>query len=105
MLETEFVEMHTTSDGLETLNVLKDAHEKDMPFDIIFIDKHMPSISGSKVIEEYREYEKSKNASPAFVISITGDPNLSDKEKDLYDHFVTKPFNTESVRAAIRDIP
>jgi len=103
MLETEFVEMHTTSDGLETLDVLKDAYENSIPFDIIFIDKHMPSISGSKVIEEYRKYEKSKKASPSFVISITGDPNLSATEKELYDHFVTKPFNTESVRAAIKN--
>jgi len=105
MLETEFVETHSTADGRETLDLLKEAYESGMPFDIIFIDKHMPSISGSKVIEEYRAYEKSKNASPAFVISITGDPNLSNEEKALYDFFVTKPFNTESVRSAIKNIP
>jgi len=104
MLETEFVETYATSDGLETLNTLKDAYENGSPFDIIFIDKHMPSISGSAVINNYRSYEKSQNALPAFVISITGDPNLTDQEKELYDLFVKKPFNTETVRTAIQSV-
>jgi len=104
MLETEYVEISSASDGAETLQVLKDAEKRGVPFDIIFIDKHMPALSGTEVIEQYRHYEKAQKASPIFAISITGDPNLNDHEKRLYDLFVKKPFNTEAVRQAIQKI-
>jgi len=104
MLETEFVEISTTADGIETLEVLKKTLEEGDPFDAIYMDKHMPLLSGSEVMQKYRDHEKEKKVSPIFAISITGDPNLSDHEKKLYDLFVTKPFNTEKVRAAIRSL-
>jgi len=105
ILETEFVELFTTLDGLETLNLLKEAYDNNSPFDAIFIDKHMPSISGSDVIHNYRGYESSrKTTDPLFAISITGDPNMDKEEKKLYNLIVQKPFNTEAVRAAIAQI-
>jgi len=105
MLETEYVDTVTISDGLEALHYLKKSHENGEAFDAIFMDKNMPSLSGSEVIQRFREYEKIKGGSPIFAISITGDPNLNAEEKALYDLFVKKPFNTESVREAVNLLP
>ncbi len=105
ILETEFVEITTAVDGLEALNILKEAYEDDQPYDAIFIDKHMPSISGSDVMQNYRNFENSKGATvPLFAISITGDPHIGEQEKKLYDLMIKKPFKAVSIRAAIEKV-
>ena len=105
ILETEFVEITTAMDGLETLNLLKEAHESDASFDAIFIDKHMPLISGPDVMQNYRGYERSRGTTtPLFAISITGDPQVDEQEKKLYNLMIKKPFNTEMVRSAIEKV-
>lgn len=105
ILETEFVEITTASDGLEALNLLKEAYEDSQPYDAIFIDKHMPSISGSDVMQNYRSFENSKGVSePLFAISITGDPHMDAQEKRLYDLMIKKPFKAASIRAAIEKV-
>ena len=104
ILETEYVEITTVLDGLAAFNTLKEAHKEGIPFDAIFLDKHMPSLSGSELMAHFRDYEKEHHTTPIFAISITGDPNLSPEERKLYDMFVKKPFNTESVRDAIKTL-
>jgi signal transduction histidine kinase/CheY-like chemotaxis protein len=102
MLEGEYVEIISTLDGAKALELLKNAHQEKSPFDIIFLDKHMPVVTGSQVIEEFRTHEKKNRLSPIFAISITGDPNLNDKEKSIYDLLVNKPFNKQKVREAVK---
>ena len=102
MLETEFVDITSVLDGEKTLETLKMAHENNNPFDIVFLDKHMPILSGTEVMNEFRDFEKVQKLQPIFAISITGDPHLSAGEKDLYDLLVNKPFNKDKVRDAIR---
>lgn len=101
MLETEYVEIVSTRDGSDALIRLKEASDNDSAFDVLFIDEHMSPIPGSEVVAQYKEYEKIKNNSSIFVVSITGDPNIRDTKHLIYDLFVKKPFNTESVRSAI----
>jgi len=105
ILEAEFVEISTEIDGLQTLNLLKEAHESGAPFDAIFIDKHMPSLSGSDVMQNYRSFENSKDVTiPLFAVSITGDPHMDKQERMLYDLIITKPFKTSNIRAAIEQV-
>ena len=102
MLETEHVETQYAMDGKETLDILKEAYDEDNPFDIIFLDKHMPNMSGTDVIKSFRIFEKENNIKSIYAISITGDSNTSDEERALYDLFVNKPFNKATVRESIQ---
>lgn len=105
MLETEYVDLIPAEDGQEALSLLQAAYSEGLPFDAIFIDKHMPSLSGSDVIREYRKLEMSQNVhNPILSISITGDPTMDSSEKRLYDLLIKKPFSTEEVRAAVAQI-
>ena len=104
ILETEYVDVKSAESGEEALRILKKAHKKDRPFDIMFIDKHMDGISGSDLIKEYKENIEPKGNFHPLVVSITGDPELTDEEKKLYDAFITKPFTTQDVRNIIDKI-
>ena len=104
ILETEFVEIDTTTDGLEALNLLKEALGDNHPYHAIFIDKHMPSISGSEVLENYRSLESTRGTKvPLFAVSITGDPHVGEEEKKLYNLMIKKPFRAANMRAAIKE--
>jgi len=99
ILESEYCEIHFTLDGQEALDILSDALESSNPFSLIFADKHMPNLSGNEVIQHYRQIEaKYKLPHPLVTVSITGDPNMSQAEKTLYDAIIHKPFNKNEIR-------
>ena len=103
ILETEFVEISTATDGLEALNLLKEALKNNNPYHAIFIDKHMPSISGPDVLQNYRSLESDRDTKvPLFAVSITGDPHVGEEERKLYNLMIKKPFKAANMREAIK---
>jgi len=102
MLSTEYVEITTCSDGESTLNILKDAARQKNSFDVVYLDKHMPGVSGTKLLDSFRKYERENKLNPIFAVSISGDPEMSKVEKSLYNAFVNKPFNKQEVREVIK---
>lgn len=101
MLETNYVDIYAVSDGISVLEVLKNAYEQKDPFDIIFLDKHMPLMSGTEVLQKIRHLEKEHDFNPIFAISITGDTHLDEDERLLYNDIVKKPFNKKKVQKSI----
>jgi len=102
ILEDEYCELVSVDDGVKALDTLKNAHIDGKPFDIIFLDKYMPSLTGSEVIREFRMFESRKYLKPIYAISITGDPTLSKEDKILFDLHVTKPFKNIDVKKAFK---
>jgi len=92
ILETEYCDITTSVNGKNTLEILIEAFHNNDPFDIAFLDRNMPEMSGSEVMEYFRKFEQELNIKPLFSISITGDPDMGSKEKELHDLFVHKPF-------------
>jgi len=97
MLAIEYVEVDSCMDGESALKILKN----DTNFDILYLDKHMPGISGTELLETFRNYEKENKRNPIFAVSISGDPDVSKEEKKLFNAFVNKPFNKQEVREVI----
>jgi len=101
MLEGEYVKVSAYLNGEEALEHLKESANKGNRFDILYLDEHMPGISGIEMLEGYRAYEKEYDLKPIFAVSISGDPDMDKKDKKLYNAFVTKPFNKQEVREVI----
>ena len=82
--------------------MLKMAHENGTPYQIAYLDKQMPTLSGSEVIRQYRELEK-KNTSNhrLFAVSISGDGRKDQQGATLFDMFVGKPFNKKAIQETI----
>jgi nitrogen-specific signal transduction histidine kinase/CheY-like chemotaxis protein len=102
ILEDEYCELVSVDDGAKALETLKNAHIDGRPFDMIFLDKYMPSLTGSEVIREFRMFESRKYLKPIYAISITGDPVLNKEDKLLFDLHVTKPFRNTDVKDAFK---
>ena len=102
ILSDEFCHIDTVTDGKDALKMLKTAHENGTPYQIAYLDKQMPTISGSEVIRQYRELEK-KNTSNhrLFAVSISGDGRKDQQSAMLFDMFVGKPFNKKAIQETI----
>jgi len=101
MLETLYVDISVCEDAKKALKMLKKESKHNSGYDIIYLDKHMPVLSGTEILTEFRTYEKQHNLKPIYAVSISGDPDILEKEKELFDTFVSKPFNKEEVRNVI----
>ena len=102
ILSEEFCHIDSVTDGEIALKTLKDALEKNMPYQLVYLDKHMPTLSGSEVIAQYRAYEKEKNINALFAVSISGDGSKDDKSRNLFNMHVGKPFNKKSIKETLR---
>ena len=67
MLETEYCEIIETTDGKNAYSLIKEAHIKQEPFDITFLDEHMPNMTGSEMMIKLRKLEKKENLKPLLV--------------------------------------
>ncbi len=104
MLTTEYVDIHTCLDGDSGLKMLKETVENGEKFDVVYLDEHMPGMLGTEVLEEFRVYESLNQLKPIYAVSISGDPDIDENEKELFNAFVNKPFNKKEVREVIQSV-
>ena len=97
-LDYEGYECITASDGLETLNKVRD----EMP-DLVLLDVNMPHMDGFAVLEEIRRDPAVQHIPVIILTAARLDP--SDVQSGLNlgaDDYVTKPFDRHELMARIR---
>jgi CheY-like chemotaxis protein len=101
MLEDEFCQISTAMDGKVALNMLKTSVIENDPYSLVYLDKHMPELSGTEVVNELRKLEKKEKAKPAFVVSISGDAMEEGQKNKHFDMYVGKPFNKKGIKETL----
>ncbi len=59
-------DVQTAADGNEAIDLVQKAHELQQPYDVVFLDWNMPTISGLEVLSFFRA--KPEFSSTAFVM-------------------------------------
>jgi DNA-binding LytR/AlgR family response regulator len=80
-LELKNLDVKSTILEFQDGNILLEEHRKN-PFEVVFLDIHMPKISGFEIAKALRE-----ESNDVFIIFITS------KEELVYDSFDFQPFN------------
>ncbi len=101
ILADEFCHIDTVTDGQTALEMLESAYKSNAPYQIAYLDKHMPTISGSEVIRQYRSLEDGHKDSRLFAVSISGDGIKDKQSATLFDMFVGKPFNKKAIQETL----
>jgi CheY-like chemotaxis protein len=96
MLSSEYCKIDVANNGMQGLELLANALNKNRPYDIVYTDHSMPLLSGSEMLRKYNILEKEKAVESITTVSVSGDISNT---KDLYDFdfFATKPFKKEEV--------
>jgi len=86
---------------MDTVNTGKDALDKvqSVEYGVILLDLGLPDMSGLEVCEKMRDMNVNNP-----ILVLTGNGDMADRVKLLNagaDDYVTKPFNTDELRARI----
>jgi len=86
---------------MDTVNTGKDALDKvqSVEYGVILLDLGLPDMSGLEVCEKMRDMNVNNP-----ILVLTGNGDMADRVKLLdagADDYVTKPFNTDELRARI----
>ena len=101
ILSDAFCHIDTAADGEMALSMMQNALQEGTPYQLAYLDKHMPLLSGSEVIERYRNMEKEAGSNRVFAVSISGDGIKDEKSTHLFDMFVGKPFNKKAIQETL----
>jgi nitrogen-specific signal transduction histidine kinase/CheY-like chemotaxis protein len=98
ILESEYCEIEVAQNGKLALEMIIDSYQHERPYSVVYIDNHMPLMSGLEVMRHVREFEKDNNLDPLYAVSTSGDLlDLNTKGKD-FDCYVGKPFKVNEIR-------
>ncbi len=105
ILEGEYCEVMSKYNAEDALKILTEALESGNPFDILFSDKNMEEMSGTEMLKHYRDIElKYPNQKTIYAVSITGNGDLSELERNMYNCLVCKPFKKVEIIDALTQI-
>ena len=87
--------------GLEVLEM----HARRTPYEIIFMDVHMPAMDGLMATRHIRELERERaDGRKSYIIALTADAMPGDRELCLeagVDDYLTKPFKQSDLAQAL----
>ncbi len=87
--------------GLEVLEM----QERQTPYEIIFMDVHMPAMDGLMATRRIREIERERaDGRKSYIIALTADAMPGDRELCLeagVDDYLTKPFKQIDLAQAV----
>ena len=103
ILEEEFCHIETATDGEAALLMLENGVKEGEPYSLVYLDKHMPKLSGIEVITQFRAFEKKVGMAPIFAVSISGDSIENTPGNTMFDAFVSKPFNKKKIKISLHE--
>ena len=75
---TQYGECDVVDDGRDAVNAIKEAREKNIPYDLVCMDLGMPVMGGQEAIREIRQQEEAGEVLRTTKIIVT--TGLSDME-------------------------
>jgi len=98
-LEPMGITLVEATDGIEALNILKQA---DHTFDAMLIDIEMPRMDGYSLAAEIKKYNKYKNLPLIAVTSRTGKADRMRGVESGMVEYITKPYSSEYLMNVVK---
>ncbi len=98
-----FGDCDVAEDGKEALELFEEAHERGVPYDVIFLDIMMPELDGQETLNHIRDYETQENIKGLEGVKIVMTTALDDFEniktafKNQCEDYIVKPFDKDKI--------
>lgn len=104
ILEGSFCHIDTAVDGLNALSMLENSlKEGEEPYSLVYLDHHMPELTGMEVITKFRDAEKREKAHPVYAVFISGDITKNSEKSGMFNSYLGKPFNSKKVKSTLEE--
>jgi len=100
------IDFHVSANATEALDYLfaKDGSFRIGPPEVIFLDLHMPKISGLEFLRIIKTNPQTTNIPIVVLVSSASPAELDECKRLGVKRFVQKPLEYENFMSAIRDI-
>lgn len=98
-LEGEGCRVQRVRDGHQALAALRESRPR-----LVFLDMHMPGLSGVEVAEQYRRWEREQGREPVPLVALTASSTEEDRRacrEAGMDDFLNKPVDREALRTML----
>jgi CheY-like chemotaxis protein/HPt (histidine-containing phosphotransfer) domain-containing protein len=72
----------------------------EVPYDVVFVDLHMPGMDGQETIARLRAAAYNQRAPTPLVVVLTADDAPPAGDQDWFDLFLSKPISSALLRTA-----
>src|SRR5574344_2544088 len=98
---------YEAKDGIESIEMVKEAEASNEPFDFILMDWNMPRLNGKDAIKQIYELHKKniiKNTIPSILMVSAYSKEEIGLEDILIDNFISKPITNSTLFDALANI-
>ncbi|MBI9079142.1 MAG: response regulator [Pseudodesulfovibrio sp.] len=110
-LLADYGQCDTASDGVESVDMFRKAHDAGSPYDLICMDIMMPNKDGHQALKEIRSIEQELCVKPSNEVKVVMVTALNDPKTVVKAYYkggaaayLTKPIEVESLKAILRDL-
>jgi two-component system chemotaxis response regulator CheY len=102
--DSKITNVQTAADGNEAIDLVQKAYDAGQPYDIVFLDWNMPTISGLEVLSYFRA--KPEYASTAFVMltAESEQQNIMKAIKAGATSYIVKPVSPSDLSKKLAEI-
>ncbi len=91
--ESKVQDVQTAADGNEAIDLVQKAKLADQPFDIVFLDWNMPTISGLEVLSFFRAKPEYANTAFVMLTAESEQQNIMKAIKAGATSYIVKPVS------------
>ena len=108
---SDYFDSESAENGLQAVEMFRDALENNKPYDLIFMDIMMPVMDGQSALKAIREIEKKMEVPIGDEVRAIMTTALSDTKNvtDAFfqgqaDAYISKPITKDNVLEALREV-
>lgn len=104
---SQFGPCDEAADGLEAVELFRQAKEKGQPYDLVVLDILMPELDGHATLKRINELQQGQEErSKVVMLSSLDDPQnmMQAQFEEGADAYITKPFEDETLIEVLRSL-
>ncbi len=102
--ESKIEDVQTAADGNEAIDLVQKAKLADQPFDIVFLDWNMPTISGLEVLSYFRAKPEYANTAFVMLTAESEQQNIMKAIKAGATSYIVKPVSPSDLGKKLYEI-
>lgn len=102
--EAKITNIQTAADGNEAIDQIQKAREVNQPYDIVFLDWNMPTISGLEVLNYFRTRPEYANTAFVMLTAESEQSNIMKAIKAGATSYIIKPVSPSDLGKKLFEI-
>ena len=102
--ESKIGNIQTAADGNEAIDLIQKAREAEQPFDIVFLDWNMPTISGLEVLSYFRVKPEYGDTAFVMLTAESEQQNIMKAIKAGATSYIVKPVSPSDLGKKLFEI-